>query len=83
MYNYLFLCKISLRGLIMDNELKKDIEEMKESIKRIQEQIDILWPVSAAPDKTFVEQMEQLRYGHTLDQHSQEMNEALKRFYTR
>lgn len=68
----------------MDNELRKDIEEMKESIKRIQEQIDILMPVSSCPiDKTFVEQMEQLRYGHTLDQHSQEMNEALKRFYTR
>lgn len=55
----------------MDNELRKDIEEMKESIAKIQEQINILWPVSAAPDKTFV------------DQHSQEMNEALKRFYTR
>lgn len=41
----------------MDNELRKDIEEMKESIKRIQEQIDILIPVSSCPiDKTFVEQ---------------------------
>lgn len=67
----------------MDNELRKELNEMKESIAKIQKEIDMLWPVSAAPDKTFVEQMEQLRYGHTLDQYSQEMNEAFKRFYTR